>query len=74
MQQNKDAFEMNPPHILQTDAELFVRGTADRHKDVPEDVRQRLSAWVVDEMKDSDYPLAARYPDLTSAGAVERTG
>jgi hypothetical protein len=74
MQQNKDAFEMNPPHILQTDAELFVRGTADRHKDVPEDVRQRLSAWVVDEMKDSDYPLATRYPDLTSAGAVERTG
>jgi hypothetical protein len=70
MQQHKDAFEMNPPHILQTDAELFVRGTADRHKDVPEDVRQRLSAWVVDEMKDSEYPLATRYPDVTSADAV----
>jgi hypothetical protein len=74
MQQHKDAFEMNPPHILQTDAELFVRGTADRHRDVPEDVRQRLSAWVVDEMKDSDYPLATRYPDVTSAGAVETAG
>jgi aryl sulfotransferase len=64
MQEHQDNFEMHPPHILQTNAEMFKRGTADRHKDVPGDVRKRLNAWVVEEMKGSDYPLAAQYPDV----------
>jgi hypothetical protein len=64
MQEHQDNFEMHPPHILQTNAEMFKRGTADRHKDVPEEVRRRMNAWVVEQMKDSDYPLAARYPDV----------
>jgi len=50
MQQHKGHFEMNPPHILQTDAELFVRGTADRHKDVPADVRARIAEWCATEL------------------------
>jgi hypothetical protein len=64
MQRHKHAFEMNPPHILQTDAELFVRGTADRHKDVPVEVRERLAAWAATQLEDSDYPLAEHYPDV----------
>lgn len=64
MQTHKDAFEMNPPHLLQTDAELFVRGSADRHKDVPADVRQRILAWCAKEMDGSPFPLAAHYPDV----------
>jgi Sulfotransferase domain len=64
MQQHKDAFEMNPPHLLQTDAELFVRGSADRHKDVPADAKQRIAEWCRREMEESDYPLAAMYPDV----------
>jgi estrone sulfotransferase len=64
MQRHQEMFEMSPPHILQTNAEIFVRGTADRHADVPADVRRRIAAWSVDQMKGSDFPLASVYPDL----------
>ena len=67
MQEHQDHFEMHPPHILQTNAELFKAGTADRHKDVPADVRQRTLAWARVELKDSDYPLAAHYKDVAAA-------
>jgi len=67
MQKHQDNFEMHPPHVLQTSAELFVRGTADRHKDVPDDVRQRILAWAAGEMQSSDYPLAQTYPDVAAA-------
>ena len=67
MQEHQDAFEMQPPHLLQTNAALFVSGTADRHKDVPEAMKQRISAWAAEEMRDSDYPLATNYPDVTKA-------
>ena len=49
------------------DPALFVKGSADRYRDVPDDVRQRLAAWVVDDLKTSRFPLAARYPDLAKA-------
>jgi hypothetical protein len=64
MQKHQEAFEMNPPHILQTDAELFVRGSADRHRDVPEETRRRVAAWVAKEMAGSSFPLARVYPDV----------
>lgn len=64
MQEHQDNFEMHPPHILQTNAELFVAGTADRYKNVPADIRQRVAAWVVREMAPSDFPLKERYPDV----------
>jgi len=66
MQDHQGSFEMHPPHILQTNASLFVRGTADRHKDVPADVRRRLNAWVAATMAAGAYPLAAHYPDVTA--------
>ncbi len=67
MQRHKDAFEMNPPHLLQTNAELFVRGTADRHKDVPADLRGRILAWCARELEGSDLPAATMYPDIGGA-------
>jgi hypothetical protein len=63
MRENRNAFEMNPPHLLQTDAELFVRGTADRHKDVPTDMRQRIVAWCTEKMQANDVPLGLLYPE-----------
>ena len=45
MQAHQGLFEMHPPHILQVDAELFVQGTTDRHRDVPADLRRRIGAW-----------------------------
>jgi hypothetical protein len=74
MQQHKHAFEMNPPHLLQTDAELFVRGTADRHKDVPAEVRQRIMAWSAAGLEECDYPLAVIYPDVAAAGGAYAPG
>jgi len=67
MQQYQDNFEMHPPHILQTNAALFVRGSADRHKDVPADTRQRIMVWAAGEMAGSSFPLAQRYPDVAAA-------
>ena len=67
MQKHQDNFEMHPPHVLQTNAELFVRGTADRHMDVPDDLRERTLSWAAGEMSDSDYPLAQTYPDVAAA-------
>lgn len=64
MQAHQDNFEMHPPHILQTDAELFVAGTADRYKHVPAEIRGQVAAWVVQEMTGSDFPLARYYPDV----------
>lgn len=67
MQEHQDNFEMHPPHILQSNAELFVSGSAERHKDVPEEVRSRIARWTVGEMAGSTFPLAQRYPDVVKA-------
>ncbi len=64
MREHARTFEMHPPHLLATDAEMFVKGTADRHRDVPEDVRRRISAWCAERLEDASYPLADRYPDV----------
>ncbi|MGQ0647565.1 MAG: sulfotransferase domain-containing protein [Gemmatimonadaceae bacterium] len=71
MQEHQDNFEMHPPHILQTNAELFVAGTADRYKNVPADIRARVASWVVTEMQGSDFPLASAYPDVLSQAKGE---
>lgn len=64
MQEHQDNFEMHPPHILQTNAELFVSGSADRYKNVPAEIRTRVAQWVVRDMQGSDFPLAEKYPDV----------
>jgi len=64
MQRHQDAFEMMPPHVLQTRAQLFVRGTADRHLDVPEETRERVLAWCREATRTSGAPLARVYPEL----------
>ena len=66
MQEHDDAFEMNPPHLLQTNAELFVRGTADRHRDVPADMRARIIAWCAAEMTKGGVPLEEVYPEIAA--------
>lgn len=63
MQANKGAFEMHPPHLFATDAEHFVRGTVDRHKDVPDEVRRRVYAWCETRMSEGELPLDRLYPE-----------
>jgi hypothetical protein len=65
MQENKGAFEMHPPHILAIDAELFVKGTADRHKDVPEETRRRIMDWCAEQMEGGDMSLERLYPEAS---------
>lgn len=62
MQEHQEAFEMHPPHLLATSAELFVRGSADRHLDVPADVRKRVGEWAAKEMEGNDFPMQKVYP------------
>ncbi|HSE44758.1 MAG TPA: sulfotransferase domain-containing protein, partial [Gemmatimonadales bacterium] len=64
MQEHKNNFEMQPPHLMQTNADLFVRGTADRHKDVAPEVRKRLGAWAAQQLDGSAFPLRKVYPDV----------
>jgi hypothetical protein len=67
MQQHQDAFEMNPPHLLQTEAEMFVRGSIDRHQDVPHEMRRRILAWCVEDLKRSGFKLEEIYPEVSAA-------
>ncbi|HEV8149296.1 MAG TPA: sulfotransferase domain-containing protein [Gemmatimonadales bacterium] len=64
MQEHQEAFEMHPPQLLGADAELFVRGTADRHRDVPEAMRQRLLAWTATRLQGAEFPLERFYPGV----------
>jgi hypothetical protein len=68
MQDNQSSFEMMPPHILQARAELFISGSSERHKDIPKDVRLRISSWVARELTGTGFPLEQVYPDVAAAG------
>ena len=67
MQRHGDAFEMGPPHILAVEAQLFVKGTADRHKDVPEQTRQRILNWCRKEMIERGLPVEWLTPNSVGA-------
>lgn len=66
MSANGDIFEMHPPHIFATNAALFVKGTADRHRDVPLEARRRIAGWCAETLAATPYPLADQYPDVTA--------
>lgn len=68
MQEHQSSFEMQPPHILQSRARLFVSGSAERHKDVPDDVRKRVMGWAARELAGTGFPLATKYPDVAGGG------
>jgi len=65
MQKHQDNFEMQPPHILQTNAALFVSGKADRHHDVPPEVSTRIRGWAAQEFP-AGHPITEVYADLAS--------
>ena len=67
MQEHQSSFEMQPPHLLQARAKLFVSGSAERHKDVPEDVRLRVMGWAARELAGTGFPLENAYPDVAAA-------
>ena len=62
MKAHATAFEMNPPHLLQTEAELFFRKGARR--EVSADVRERVAQWCRDGLAGAAFPVAEFYPDV----------
>lgn len=66
MHHHASTFEMHPPHLLATDARMFVKGTTDRHGDVPTQVRDRVAAWCASALEGEGYPLSERYPDVVA--------
>lgn len=70
MREHAEAFEMHPPHLRAPDAELFRRGTADRHLDVPDESRRRVAAWCAAALQGGSYPLRQYYPDVAATDAT----
>lgn len=52
MQEHSEAFEMHPPHILAIDAELFVSGRTERHRDVPEALGREIFDWAAQRLRE----------------------
>ena len=67
MQEHQSSFEMQPPHILQARARLFVSGSAERHQDIPDELRLRVVGWAARELAGKGFPLAEKYPDVAAA-------
>lgn len=63
MRDHKDVFEMHPPHLFAVDGQMFVRGTADRHKDVESDVREGILTWSQEELEAAGLPKGELYAD-----------
>ena len=68
MRDHREAFEMYPPHVLASDSAYFTRGTVDRHRDVPEDARERILRWCRAELEGT-FPLDEIYPHVDSLAA-----
>jgi len=62
MQQYKNAFEMHPPHVLAVDSQMFVRGTADRHRDMDAETRESIMTWCREAMAETEPHLDTLYP------------
>jgi hypothetical protein len=62
MRAHAASFEMHPPNLLAIDAELFVKGTADRFRDVPASMRESIMDWCSERLESATYPLSREYP------------
>lgn len=69
MQEHESSFERQPPHILQAHegSRRIVSGSAARDKEVPEDLRLRVSSWAARELAHTGFPLVKAYPDVAAA-------
>jgi hypothetical protein len=64
MKSHQHVFEMYPPHLLAVDSVYFAKGTADRHRDVSSEVRDRVMRWCRAELARDGSALDRFYPDL----------
>ncbi len=58
-------FEMSPPTPFDTgDESYFVKGSSNRGDDVNAEVRQRVTSYAANKLKNASYPVADYYPDV----------
>ena len=67
MRDHQSSFEVLPPHILQARAKLYVSDSAERHLNVPDEVRLRVVGWTARELARTGFPLANAYPDVAAS-------
>jgi hypothetical protein len=72
MKQHADAFEMHPPHLLQTGNAFFKSGARDRRSDIPPDVRERIRRWSCEASAAAGFAVEELYPDLRAGQTRER--
>jgi hypothetical protein len=63
MREHAEWFESQPPHLLRTHPQLFIKGTLDRHRDVPEAQAMRVAAWCRSELERREVPWRSLYPN-----------
>ncbi len=56
MRDHDECFEMSPPHLLQSRGGHLVSGKVDRHRDLPEDVRQQVATWCQEQLASTNLP------------------
>jgi hypothetical protein len=65
MRTHADAFEMHPPHLLQTANPFFRHGGHDRGRSVPREIAREILAWCR-AASSRGLPLERLYPDLAT--------
>ncbi|MCL4204564.1 MAG: sulfotransferase domain-containing protein [Pirellulaceae bacterium] len=63
MRDHAEWFESQPPHLLRPHPQLFIKGTLDRFRDVPETQAMRVAAWCRSELERREVPWRSLYPD-----------
>lgn len=64
MKTHRSTFEMSPPHLLQEGTGVFLSGEVDRQKKLPDDERERITAWCKQEIRAAGPPLSEMYAEL----------
>ena len=74
MREHAEWFESQPPHLLSAHPQLFIKGTLDRHRDVPEPQAIRIEAWCRAELEQRAIPWQTLYPDASQASGKTHCG
>ena len=61
MSDNFDLFEMQVPHLLQDAPGFFKSGRADRYRDIPHEISQRISHWCDEQLQREDLAISQWY-------------
>ena len=64
MREHSEAFEMAPPHLLQSFEDLFLQGRPGRHSHLPEEAKSVILEYCRSILAGQNISLGGHYPDL----------